>query len=361
MIVCLYGQSCAAFVEPVARDLQRSAAALDGEIVLLTVEAAVADRWQWRHVTGAYVLPFDVPLGLPPALPSTSALLVHALFPEAHVFNDLSTHELCWDRPAAAQRLLARGVPMPDSLITGDPDEVRAFVRTHEYAILKAPRSCGGQGHLVLCAGEGEALAGECLGRRYALDLQASGDRPRLEHGVLSVPGPFYAQRLVADVGREGRMSPAQVLRAFIVDGQIVCWMERYRAHHRRPSDFIVSVALGARYRFLHTASDEARKIAARTAEVLGVRFGVVDLIRTGSEGPYPLAAHTDGPHMYIDREFKDIPEFRPTHDFDGFLAEALLRPAPVPEVRRVGLTGDGSGRRDGGQSAPHRKANHER
>jgi hypothetical protein len=336
MIICLYGQSCAPFVEPVARDLQLSAAALDAEIVPLTVEAAIAERRRWQDVAGVYVLPFDVPLGLPPDLPSTSAALVHALFPAAHVFNDLATHDLCWDRPIAVRRLLARGVPMPDSLITEDSNEARAFVLEHEHAVLKAPRACGGQGHLVMYAGAEETLIGESLGRRYVIELEASGDRPRLDHGVLSVPGPFYLQKLVANVGRQGRLSPAQVLRAYIVDGQLVCWTERYRDHHRRPSDFIVTIALGARYRFLTTVSDEACKIAARTADVLGVRFGVVDLIRTGSEGPYPLAAHTDGPHMYIDRQFKNAPEFRTSHDFDRFLAEALVRPASEPEVRRL-------------------------
>jgi hypothetical protein len=346
MIACLYGQSCAPFVERVARDLQLSAAAVDAEITPLTVEAAIAEPRRWQDVQGLYVLPFDVPLGLPSDLPSTSVALVHALFPAAHVFNDLATHELCWDRPLAARRLLARGVPMPDSLITEDPNEARVFVLEHEHAVLKAPRACGGQGDLVVYAGAEETLVGESLGRRYVIELEASGDRCRLAHGVLSVPGPFYLQKLVADVGRQGRLSPAQVLRAYIVDGQIVCWTERYRDHHRRPSDFIVTIALGARYRFLSTASGEACKIAARTAEVLGVRFGVVDLIRTGSEGPYPLAAHTDGPHMYIDRQFKNSPEFRTSHDFDRFLAEALVRPAPEPEVRRLRPSDERSDRR---------------
>ena len=32
-----------------------------------------------------------------------------------------SVHELCWDKLAMARRLLERGVPMPESLITSDP------------------------------------------------------------------------------------------------------------------------------------------------------------------------------------------------------------------------------------------------
>jgi len=336
MIVCLYGRSCAAFVEPIAQDLQSAAADLDGELVPLTVEAAVADRHRWTGVTGVYVLPFDVPSGLSARLPSTSAALVQALFPEARVFNDVAVHELCCDKAASARRLLARGVPMPESLLTDDADEARNFIIEHQNVLVKAPGPCGGQGDLVACVGEGGALIAESLNRRYRLELEAAGQRRRLDHGVLTVPGPFYVQRLVADVGRQGRLAPAQVLRAYVVDDQVVCWTERYREHHRRPSDFIVTATLGARYRFLRAASDEARKIAMRTAEILGVRFGAVDLIRTGSEGPYPIAAVTDGPRMFIDRQFKNAPEFRSSHDFDRFLAEALVRPSPDPGVRRL-------------------------
>jgi hypothetical protein len=49
---------------------------------------------------------------------------------------------------------------------------------------------------------------------------------------------------------------------------------------------------------------------------------------------------------MYIDRQFKNVPEFRASHDFDRFLAEALVRPAPVPEVRRVRPIAESSDRR---------------
>jgi len=340
MIICLYGRTCAPFVEPVAQDLQRAAAVLHSEVVPVAIEAAVADRHRCREVTGVYVLPFDVPHGLPPQLPSSTEALVRTLFPRAHVFNDLAVHELCCDGLAVTRRLLGRGIPMPDGLITDDPEEVRVFMLQHEHTVLKEPRTCSGQGHVVVCAGDDGNLVGECHGRRYVLELGAPGTLRRIEHGVMSVPPPFYVQRLVADVGRHGQLSPAQVLRAYIVDGQVVCWTERYREHHQRLSDFIVSVALGARYRFLQTVSEEAQKIALRAAEILDVRFGAVDLIRTGSKGPFVLRVDTDGPRLFIDRQFKQVPEFRRSHDFDRYLAEALVAPTPEPQVRRLGPIG---------------------
>jgi hypothetical protein len=62
-----------------------------------------------------------------------------------------------------------------------------------------------------------------------------------------------------------------------------------------------------------------------RAAEVLDVRIGVVDLIRSSDEGPAVLEVDTDGPNMMIDRSFKNMPDFRSTFDFDDFIAETLI------------------------------------
>jgi glutathione synthase/RimK-type ligase-like ATP-grasp enzyme len=301
------------------------------------------------------VLPFEVPRDLPRQLPSTAVDLVRSLFPKALVFNDVAVHELCRDRLATTRRLLARGVPMPDGVITDDEEEATAFIVQHEYAVLKEPRSCGGQGHVVVHIDHDE-IVGESHGRRYLLELDPSAAARKLDHGVMRVPPPFYLQRLVVDVGRQGRLGPAQVVRAYIVDGQVVCWTERYREHYERLSDFVVSVVLGGRYRFLQTVSEEIHKMALRAAEVLDVRFGAVDLVRTGREGPFVLHADTDGPQLLIDREFKLAPEFRRSHDFDQYLAEALVAPVPEPEVRRVRVRGDAPGVRRGGRQAGRRR-----
>src|SRR5262249_8145983 len=158
---------------------------------------------------------------------------------------------------------------------------------------------------------------------QYAIELVPDGRRAL--HGErLIYPAPFYLQRLVADTGPR-RITPGQVLRAYILDNQIVFWTERYRARYTRPSDLSIHSALCARYRFLHDVSEEAKKIALRTAEVIGMRIGVVDLIRTSSSGPYVLEVDTDGYHLMIDRQFKHTPEYRDFFDLDRYIAEALL------------------------------------
>jgi hypothetical protein len=328
VIVCLYGRNAAPFVEPVARDLRTAADELGGELLPVTLERALAerqrDRSRWAAVRRVYVLPFDVPAALPPGSPVTPAALVRWLFPGAQVANPFDSHEICWDKPAVAERWLMRGLRMPESLLTNSVEEATAFVKLHEWVILKAPRSCGGQGHHVLSVAA-DGLVATARGQQYELELVPAGSQPRIRDRRLFYPGPFYLQRLVADAGVRGVLKPAQLLRAYLVEGQIVLWTERYRAHYRRPSDWIVGAATGAKCRFLFDVGEESRKVAMRAAEVIGLAIGVVDLIRTASEGVYVLGAYSDGYHMLIDREFKNLPEFRDAFDFDRFIAEALL------------------------------------
>jgi glutathione synthase/RimK-type ligase-like ATP-grasp enzyme len=121
------------------------------------------------------------------------------------------------------------------------------------------------------------------------------------------------------------------VLRAYVIDSQIMFWTERYRERYSRPADWIINVGLGAKCRILQDISEEAKKVAIRTAEVVGVRIGAVDLIRTGSAGPYVLEVDTDSHHMLIDRQFKDIPEYRDYFNLEHYIAEALLADPAAP------------------------------
>ena len=312
-------------------DLCAAAAAVGGEIYPLSIEAAVADHARCAAIHRLYVLPFDPPAS--DGAVSTPATLVRALFPRAEVVVSFAVQDLCWDKIATEQRLLDRGVPVPESLMSSDPDDVREFVRRHGFAIFKERFSCAGQGHVVVWY-EGDRLVGDCGSHQYVMELVAEGAR-RLRGDRLIYPAPFYVQRLVADVGPRG-VTPGQVLRAYVVDHQIVFWTERYRERYLRPSDWIVNVSRGAKYRFVGSVSEEAKKIAMRTAEVIGMRIGVVDLIRTGSTGPYVLEADTDGCHMMIDRQFKYIPDYREYFDLDRYIAEALLVEPELPPHRRA-------------------------
>jgi glutathione synthase/RimK-type ligase-like ATP-grasp enzyme len=325
MIVCLYGRSAAPFVEPVVAELVKAAARRRMEINAVTLEAALASPQRWRETEALYILPFEMPLDLPSELPLTPGALVRELFPRATVVNSLVAHERCWDKLATAQRLLDRGIPIPTTLLTSDPDEARAFIVEHGHAVLKEPRSCAGHGHLVVFPDSDGSVVGEAYGRRYVVELQSAGTGRMISHGILHYPPPFFLQRLVATADRGGVLQPAQILRAYIVDQQVMFWTERYRKRIRRPSDFIISVAFGAKYRFLPGVSEEVQKIAMRAAEVLDVTIGAVDLIRSSNEGPAVLEVDTDGPHMMIDRSFKSMPNYRSTFDFDDFIVESLV------------------------------------
>ncbi len=338
MILCLYGRTCADFVEPVVRDLHAIAADLGGEVVAVTIERALEDRERAVPELGAarrlYVLPFDLPAALPAEAPTTPAALVRWLFPDAEVLNPFDAHEICWDKPALAERWLERGVRVPDGVLTSSAAEATAFVEQHEWTILKATRSCGGHGHYVVTAAA-DGLVAEARGQRYELELVAPGAAPQIRDRQLRYPGPFYFQRLVADIGPRNVMKPGQLLRAYLVDGQIAFWIERYRSRYRRPSDWIVTTGAETKYRFLFSVGEEAHKMAMRAAEVIGLRLGVVDLVRTAGEGVLVLAAYSDGHHMMIDRQFKRLPEFRDAFDFERFIAEALLA-EPTPLARPI-------------------------
>ncbi|HUI27986.1 MAG TPA: hypothetical protein VL403_18030 [Candidatus Kryptonia bacterium] len=334
MIVCLYGKTCAAFVEPVVYDLRAAAATLNAEVVGVTIERALAerarDRTKWVGVRRAYVLPFDVPASRPLDAPSAPSELLRWLFPGAEVLNAFDVHAICWDKPTLAERWLHRSVRVPDGILTNSVDEAAAFVQQHEHAILKAPHSCGGHDHYVVTAAA-DGLVAEARGQAYELELVAAGARAHIHDRQLRYPGPFYLQKLVADKGARGVLRPAQLLRAYIVDGQLVCWTERYRPRVRRSSDWIISSGTGGKYRFVFSVNEEAHKLALRAAEVIGLRVGVVDVARTSNDGAYVLSAYTDGHHMMIDREFKRLPEFRDHFDFDRYIAEALVaEPTPV-------------------------------
>ncbi len=329
MIACLYGRDFAPFVEPVIRDLCAAAAAAGGEIQPLTIESALVNRQRCQDVHRLYVLPFDHPAAT--AAPESPAALVRALFPRAEIATSFTVQDLCWDKVATQERLLDRGVPVPDTLVSSDPADAREFIRRHGFAILKERYSCAGQGHVVVWY-DGDQLVGDSGSHQCTIDLVSDGRR-RLHGDRLTYPAPFYLQRLVADFGARS-VTPGQLLRAYIVDNQIVLWTERYRDRYLRPSDWIINVALGAKYRFLHGASEEAKKIALRAAEVVGLRIGVVDVIRTGSGGPYVIEVDTDSHHMLIDRQFKHIPEYRDFFDLDRYIAEALLLEPALPAPR---------------------------
>jgi glutathione synthase/RimK-type ligase-like ATP-grasp enzyme len=326
MIACLYGEPATPFLAPVVRDLCASAVAAGGKIVPITIEAALRTPECVAETRVLYCLPFDLPA--PDMAPSS---VIHRLCPRAELVTSFAAQDLCFDKLATLERLRDRGLPLPETLVSHDSDDVWDFVRRHRYAVLKEQHSSAGQGDFVVWIEDGE-LMGDTGSHRYILALTAGGRR-MLQGERLYYPAPFCVQRLVADI-TPPRVRPGQVLRAYVVDNEIPFWTERYRDRFVRPSDWLVSAARGARYRFVLSVSEEARKLALRCAEVLGLRVAVVDLIRTGSGGPYVLDVDTDGRHTMIDRQFKAVPEYRDFFNLDRYVAEAILADPPTAVPR---------------------------
>ncbi|MFQ5666850.1 MAG: hypothetical protein ACE5I7_10515, partial [Candidatus Binatia bacterium] len=238
MIACLYGQAVAPFVAPVVHDLCAAAAAAGGEIQPRTIEAAVTAPARCADVHRLYVLPFDLPATAAPlsaGAGTSPASLIRTLFPGAELVTSFAVQDLCWDTLATAERLLDRGVPVPETMFTSEPSDVHAFVQEHGFAILKERFSCGGRGDLVVWLEDGQ-LVGDSGTQQYRIELAPAGTR-RLSGHCLRYPAPFYVQRLVADVGPRG-VRPGQVLRAYVVDNRIVFWSERYRNRYVRPADW---------------------------------------------------------------------------------------------------------------------------
>lgn len=325
MIACVYGVGAAPFVEPTIQDLARAAA--DQHVELFGVKATKLtgpplDRL--AEVALVYVLPFEEPDPVGTSSVQDTVDLLSEAFPKARIANPIAAHELCTDRIQLSERLLERGIPVPETLVTSSPDEARDFIRQFEHVVLRDPRVRGHAGGLVVFADDAGTVVGETRDRRYVIELVESGLGRRLQHGVLDHPPPFFLQRMVTRVGRRGQLIPAQVLRAYVIDDQIPFWTETYRDRVRRPSDFLLSAEGGAPLRFVQVVSNEAEKLALRASKAIGSPIAAVDIIRSDS-GYVVLDVCTDGRHVMIDRSFENLPEFRDAFNLDRQIAEALV------------------------------------
>jgi len=326
-VAVVYSRMFAPWVESIARDLSAYSAPPDRNIEAIVLEDLISS-YQFRDdIEWLYVLPCIDPSGRP--VPD----LLRSRFPRARSFIPFEVQDLCWDKTATQKRLLDRGVPTPETLLTHDPEDVEHFVKRHTYAILKEPRGCAGTGHWVLWFEDSTLMADNGWA---AHPLRFVGDGPsRIVGDELYYAPPYYVQRLVGTFRRTG-FEIGQVLRAYVVESEVPFWGERYREHYRRPGDWILNVARGARYRFALSVSEETKNTALRAARAVGARVAAVDLVRTSASGPLVLEVNVDSYHMCIDRSFKDLPEFRDYYDFDRHVAHALLRTEETTGVRTL-------------------------
>ncbi len=322
MIACVYEDGASVFVEPVITGLSEVARRRRVDLAGVCLDHVLErEGVSFPGISTVYVLPCES------LLERTGDDLVTVLgevFPKAVTANGLTAHRLCNSRVDLDERLIERGIPVPETLLTSSAEEARDFVKKYEHAILREPRTLGAGGGTVVFCDEAGTLVGETRGRRYVMELADGGIGRRLEHGVMSYPPPFLLQRLITRVGRRGVLSPAPVLRGFVVDDHVPFWVESYQDRVRRPSDFLLVPGMGANRRFIQVVSDEADKLVRRVAKVVGSDVAAVDLIRSDS-GYVVLDVVTDGPSMIIDRSFKRLPDFRDAFDLDLHIGELLV------------------------------------
>ncbi len=317
MIAVVYGRPYWPFVANAVEDLcaaVRFSQRASAEAVCL--EEALASNRSYPYVERLYLLPFDA------ASAAEAAQKLARVFPNGRPLIPLAVQDLCWDKLDTQERLVSRGVPVPETLVTHDGREVQDFAKRHGFAILKQRFGCGGSGHWVIWQ-DGAGLMADNGYNAYRLDF--SGGPERIAQDRLFLPPPYYVQKMIG-THAQGEFRPGQVLRAYVVDNEVRFWTERVRSVYRRPGDWIVNVSRGAHYRFLLSVSEQTEKTALRAARVLGAAVAAVDIIRTDATGPLVLEVDTDGYHMLIDRSFKDLPEYRDYFDLDNYIAALLAR-----------------------------------
>ncbi len=317
MIVCVYAKVVAPFVEPVIEDLAAAARARHADLAGVRLEDLARTSEVVGEVSTLYLLPQERPLD------DESGGLLESRFPHATIANPAPAHDLCRDRLAFCERMLERGIAIPETVVTESVEEAQDFIGRHEHAVMREMRSPGSRPAMVAFRDVDRNIVGETRGRRYVVELDDRVERCRLDHGVLSVPPPYLLQRLVTSIDRHGVLVPAQTLRAFVVGSEIPYWTEAYRDRVRRPADFVFSAGSGSR-RFVQVVGDEATKLARRVARAVGMRYGAVDLVRADS-GYVALGAVTDGATQMIDRSFKALPEYRDAFNLDRHIAGALV------------------------------------
>lgn len=162
------------------------------------------------------------------------------------------------DKRSALQYLAAHGLPVPDSVFTGTPDNVEQCLHVlgHEFpVVIKTLNSTQGQGVILgESAGAAQSIAEALI---------------RLREEVL-------LQRFIAESG-------GRDIRIFVVGGEVSAAMERMA----QAGEFRSNLHRGATSRKVKITPAE-RALALSAAKLLGLQVAGVDLLRTAA-GPLIL------------------------------------------------------------------------
>jgi len=176
------------------------------------------------------------------------------------------------DKRLQAEVFAAQGVPVPETHLLSEPDEVAALLSRwpEREWVLKYPIGCGASGHRMVRAGTAPPE---------------------------DWPLPYVVQEFI-------RMPNPEVYRLYGVGGETFGWNVRRFPLGTRSSPWVAH-ALGARYADAGDPPREA-KIAARAALLaagLHASFGCVDLLHAEDGRWLVLEVGTDGLFNHVDRD----------------------------------------------------------
>ncbi len=170
----------------------------------------------------------------------------------AFCLNDSVAIARSRDKLRSLQMLAQRGVPLPTTGFASSPEDTQDLIKSVGGAPLVIKLLEGTQGTGVVLAETNKAA-----------------------ESVINAFKTLKAEILVQEFVREAQGCD---IRCFVIDGKVVGAMERKAAE----GDFRANLHLGGTASAVKLTADE-RRIALRSAKILGLKVAGVDLIRSGT------------------------------------------------------------------------------
>lgn len=226
------------------------------------------------------------------------------------IVNSPAAHIRCLDKTVLYE--LGKGkIPMPDTLITNEPEEALAFLRKHGGTVLvKNNFGCGGEGHFFLMEERG-LLNGKRDEQGFYVEF---GEGFETQEGRITLGKPYFVQQFIANKPPINDF----VLRTYIVGNEVLMAIGRTK-NPKNLSESIISVSSGAKPT-IEELTDETNAFSLTVAELIGFEAGAVDFVFDKAGRPFVLEANCDGYQFYVGRPYALV-----GNGFDQKIAKRLV------------------------------------
>ncbi len=235
---------------------------------------------------------------------------------KANLINPIFAQQVCIDKTVSDKFFRKFALPVPPSICTWDPKEVKSFVAKHEEVIFKEIKSCSGAGHFV--AIKNFAFIGNKK-RAYSLVKEDFvGYKVKIRNDEIICYPPYYVQALL-------RPDLPMVWRIYLVGNKVVFYSRRYKVEINNPKDYIINAARGANYH-LEDKSVLTDKEVNKVRELirhLNLGIATVDFIIHNGK-PYFLEMDCDGIYTFICRGFKKSRNYSEKYNLECYIAHFL-------------------------------------